>query len=289
MSKIDDISMIIRSFSEITGAGICFYDLENFFMYTTTEVRKYTGHRCDLCANVRALSGGQKKCDLSDRQDAVDYAIRQKTPFFHQCHIGMYELLVPIYNKEALCGLVFIGQCRIEGMNAEAAIGKNAAKLGGNSEAFQALYGKLPLLKSETLLAMGNIIKLYLENLIDLDNLFALRAEAQEVTVRFPLHQRVQSHIDQYYQTNLTPQSLSEKFCVNNSYLSRVFKEKVGINISAYINQTRIEHAKLLLKNTNYPVSVVALNTGYTDANYFVKVFRKYAGMTPTEYRQAQK
>ena len=40
MSKIEDISLIIRSFSEITGAGICFYDLQNFFMYTTAEVRE---------------------------------------------------------------------------------------------------------------------------------------------------------------------------------------------------------------------------------------------------------
>ena len=279
--------MIIRSFSDITGAGVCFYDLENFFMYTTTEVRKYTGHRCDLCTNVRALPGGQKKCDFSDRRDAVTYAVRQKTPFYNQCHIGLYELLVPIYNGDTLCGLVFIGQCQIEGMNAETAIKKNATKMGGNGDAFKKMYQKLPLLKSETLLAMGNIIKLYLENLIDLDNLFALNAETRELSQKAPLHQRVKNYIDQYYQTPITPQSLSERFFVNSSYLSRVFKEKVGINICSYINQTRIEHAKRLLKSADYPIHVVALNVGYTDANYFVKVFRKYVGMTPTEYRQA--
>lgn len=288
MSKIEDISMIIRSFSEITGAGICFYDLENFFMYTTTEVRKYTGHRCDLCANVRNLPNGQKKCNLSDRSAAVSYAVRQKTPFFHQCHIGLYELLVPIYNGDNLCGLVFIGQCRIERMNAESVIEKNAAKMGGNGELFKKMYQDLPLLKSETLLAMGNIIKLYLENLIDLDNIFALNAEAQEVSQKSPLHERVKTYIDQYYKTPLTPQSLSELFFVNSSYLSRTFKENVGTNICTYINETRIEHAKMLLKNTNYPINVVALNVGYTDANYFVKLFRKYGGTTPSAYRESQ-
>ena len=288
MSKIEDISLFIRSFSEITGAGICFYDLKNFFMYTTAEVREYTGHRCSLCTNVRALEGGQKKCDLSDRCDAVSYALRQKMPFFHQCHIGLYELLVPIYNGNNLCGLVFIGQCRIEGMNAETAIEKNAAKLGANGEQFKQMYLKLPVLKSETLFAMGNIIKLYLENLIDLDNIFARNQAQQDMTPKAPLHQRVKQYIDSYYQTNLSPQSLSERFFVNNSYLSRSFKENVGINICTYINQTRVEHAKELLTDTNYPISAVALNVGYTDANYFVKVFRKFTGMTPSDYRKSR-
>ena len=288
MSKIEDISLIIRSFSEITGAGICFYDLQNFFMYTTAEVREYTGHRCDLCTHVRNLPGGQKKCDLSDRFDAVSYALRQKTPFFHQCHIGLYELLVPIYNGNNLCGLVFIGQCRIEGMNAEITIEKNAAKLGASGEQFKQMYLKLPVLKSETLFAMGNIIKLYLENLIDLDNVFARNQVHQDTAPKAPLHQRVKHYIDSYYQTHLSPQSLSERFFVNNSYLSRSFKENIGINICTYINQTRVEHAKALLKDTNSPISAVALNVGYTDANYFVKVFRKFTGMTPSAYRNSQ-
>lgn len=288
MSKIEDISLFIRSFSEITGAGICFYDLKNFFMYTTAEVREYTGHRCALCTNARALEGGRKKCDLSDRCDAVNYALRQKTPFFHQCHIGLYELLVPIYNGNNLCGLVFIGQCRIEGMNAEAAIEKNATRLGADGEQFKQMYMTLPILKSETLFAMGNIIKLYLENLIDLDNIFARNQAQQDVTPKAPLHQRVKQYIDSYYQTHLSPQSLSERFFVNNSYLSRSFKENVGINICTYINQTRVEHAKELLTDTTHPISAVALNVGYTDANYFVKVFRKFTGMTPSDYRKSR-
>lgn len=288
MSKIEDISLIIKSFSDITGVGICFYDLKNFFMYTASTVREYTGHRCDLCANVRALSNGKRKCDLSDRRDAVDYAVKQRSPFFHQCHIGLYELLVPIYNADSLCGLVFIGQCRIDGMNAEAAIGKNAAKLGGNASLFQEMYLRLPLVQPETLLSMGNIIKLYLENLIDLDNLFHLHADSQDVTHKIPLHERVKAYIEQNYNSPLSLQILSETFFVNSSYLSRTFKENMGTPISGYITATRMRQAKMLLKNTNYPVHIVALNAGFTDANYFVKLFRKHTGMTPSAYREGQ-
>jgi len=289
VSKIEDISLLIKSFSDLTGVGICFYDLKKFFMYTTDTVREYTGHRCDLCTNVRMLNGGLKKCGQSDGRDGVDWAMTHKSPFFFQCHIGLYELLVPIYNGEDLCGLVFIGQCRIEGMNAESAIAKNAEKLEGNGELFRQMYLDLPLVKAETLLSMGNIIKLYLENLIDLDNVFGLTAEKTDTAHKIPLHQRVRYHIDQHYPTPLTLTSLSETFYVNSSYLSRTFREHQGVTVGQYIANVRLDNAKLLLKNSDYPINMVALNVGYTDANYFVKLFKKHTGLTPTDYRTSRK
>lgn len=283
MSKIEDISLLIQSFSDITGVGICFYDLENFFMYSSSAVWKYTGHRCDLCTNIRKLTD---KCTLSDGRDAVEYAATQNSPVFHQCHVGLYELLVPIYNGDSLCGLVFIGQCRIEGMNAESTIIKNAAKLGGDPEYFRKLYQALPLIRSEVLLSMGNIIKLYLENLVDLNNIFKLRVDNQDINRKIPLHERVKAHINQNYNTPLTLTSLSEIFFVNSSYLSRTFKQHTSVTVCDYINATRIRHAKLMLKSSDYPIRIVALNVGYPDANYFVKIFKKRTGITPTAYRR---
>ena len=60
----------------------------------------------------------------------------------------------------------------------------------------------------------------------------------------------------------------------------------MGETITDYINRTRLENSKILIKTSDLPISVVALNVGYTDANYFVKLFKKQFGMTPTEYRK---
>ena len=63
----------------------------------------------------------------------------------------------------------------------------------------------------------------------------------------------------------------------------------MGETLTDYINRTRLENSKILIKSSDLPISVVALNVGYTDPNYFVKLFRKLYGMTPSEYRQIKK
>jgi AraC-like DNA-binding protein len=62
----------------------------------------------------------------------------------------------------------------------------------------------------------------------------------------------------------------------------------MGVTLTDYINKTRLENSKMLLKSSDLPISVVALNVGYTDANYFVKLFKRMYGVTPSEYRSAR-
>jgi two-component system response regulator YesN len=56
-------------------------------------------------------------------------------------------------------------------------------------------------------------------------------------------------------------------------------------NFHEFINNERIEEAKKLLKNTNYPISTIAYDLGFNDSNYFSVVFKKFTGKTPKEYR----
>ena len=287
MSRTDDITLLIKSFQEITGVKICFYDIGDIFEYGSEAFREYTGHRCELCTAARMLDGGRERCDASDRGEAIRLAGAVRDPFFHRCHLGLYELLVPLYNGDVLAGLIFIGQCRIEGMNAERQIGEVAAKYGGISESFIKMYNDLPLVSSETLLSIGNIIKLYFESLLDLKSVCDIRGEgASNVSSSAPLYKRVSLYIQYSYKTQITPKNLAERFFVNQSYLSRHFRMNMGVTLTDYINKTRLENSKMLIKSSDLPISVVALNVGYIDPNYFVKLFKKQFGMTPTEYRK---
>lgn len=286
MSRTDDITLLIKSFQEITGIKICFYDIGDLFRYDPVAFREYTGHRCELCTSARMLVGGKERCEASDRGEAIRLAGSTREPFFHKCHLGLYELLVPLYNGDVLSGLIFIGQCRIEGMNAERQIGECAGRLGGRAESFIKMYNSLPLVKGETLLSIGNIIKLYFESLMDLENAYDIRDEgARGASVGVPLYKRVSLYIQYSYKTPITPKNLAERFFVNQSYLSRHFRANMGETLTDYINRTRLENSKILIKSSDLPISVVALNVGYTDANYFVKLFKKRFGMTPSEYR----
>lgn len=69
------------------------------------------------------------------------------------------------------------------------------------------------------------------------------------------------------------------------SYLSRIFKEELGINFTTYIRNCRMGKAKELLESTDMPIINISLELGYNESNYFSKVFKEEFDMTPSEYR----
>ena len=72
---------------------------------------------------------------------------------------------------------------------------------------------------------------------------------------------------------------------VSEEHLSRLFKKEMGITLTAYIADLRTKKAAELLKTSMLSVAEIAMYVGYPDSNYFVKVFKKRYGMTPSAYR----
>ena len=97
---------------------------------------------------------------------------------------------------------------------------------------------------------------------------------------------RVRAYIRDNYGEDLSTTELAGLFFLNSKYLSAVFKEKTGMNLTAYIEAVRMEKAKQLLRDGRLSVSEAALHTGYSDPNYFSKVFKRYTGLSPKLYRE---
>ena len=97
----------------------------------------------------------------------------------------------------------------------------------------------------------------------------------------------IQKHINDniHIQDELTLIRLAELVHFNPSYLSRLFKQVVGMNISDYIGDIRVKKAKQMLENPNTKISSVAEALGYGTATNFTRFFKKMTNMTPQEYR----
>lgn len=78
---------------------------------------------------------------------------------------------------------------------------------------------------------------------------------------------------------------LAKHVGMSDSHLSRLFSKEVGMSVSQYVAALRCEEAASLLKGSDLPIWEIAAYVGYLDSNYFVKVFKKQYGMTPSEYR----
>ena len=84
---------------------------------------------------------------------------------------------------------------------------------------------------------------------------------------------------------DLRLKTIAQKLNVNSSYLSTLFHKEVGCTLTAYINRQRIERSIQLLQATSDPVQEIAAECGFQDVNYFIKLFKKQTGFTPSRYR----
>lgn len=101
-----------------------------------------------------------------------------------------------------------------------------------------------------------------------------------------PLIKNVLTNIDADLTTDLTLKAQAELLNVNASYLSALFKKEMGMTLTDYVNKSRVTHAITLLNTSNMQVQLIAQYCGISDVNYFTKLFKKYIGKTPQEYRK---
>ena len=97
---------------------------------------------------------------------------------------------------------------------------------------------------------------------------------------------KARAFIDRNFQRDLTLEEVSREVHVSPYYFSKLFKEQTGENFINYLTLRRIETAKQLLSDGRLNVKSVCTEIGYNDPNYFSRLFKRFEGVTPTEYRE---
>ncbi len=105
------------------------------------------------------------------------------------------------------------------------------------------------------------------------------------------LEETVIPAIIDYMKENINGQlslnSVAEHFAISTSHLSRLFKEKSGMNFSDYLVNAKLETAaKLLIEEKQLKISDISETLGYSNISYFTKLFKETYGVTPTQYRK---
>lgn len=96
-------------------------------------------------------------------------------------------------------------------------------------------------------------------------------------------------YINNNYSEKVTVSDLAQKSFYTPSYFSRLFKESHGKSIKEYITEKRMQDVITLLCTTDLPVDKIAADIGYSNKNQFYKIFKKYTGQTPAQFRKSQK
>lgn len=95
----------------------------------------------------------------------------------------------------------------------------------------------------------------------------------------------VEKYLMENYANDISLQDIAAFMNYSDAYFCKLFKQCFNKNFMTYLTEYRIEEAKKLLENTEVNVKNIGETVGYSDSNYFAKVFKRTTGLTPTEYR----
>lgn len=116
-------------------------------------------------------------------------------------------------------------------------------------------------------------------------NIFALSQDSLPDSAQ-KLVSSIKDYVHSHLSSNLTLAALSDVVNYNSAYVSRVFKQTSGINLSSYITTCRVNAAKELLQTTQDSISSIAEKVGFDTPQYFSMVFQKQVGLSPSKFRE---
>lgn len=134
------------------------------------------------------------------------------------------------------------------------------------------------VINAEELKEVMDIIREFVRNLIDENN--SNRVDNSELLIK-----KAVQYINDYYDKKISLEDIAGYVGISKYYFSVLFKKEKNITFSNYLNTVRIEKAKQLLRNPQTTINDVVYEVGFNDSQYFSKTFKKYVGMTVTEYR----
>ena len=96
----------------------------------------------------------------------------------------------------------------------------------------------------------------------------------------------VKQYVEAHFSEKITLETVADAVYLNSAYLAVLFKKETGITFLDYLTSIRIEKSKALLCDIKLNISQITRAVGYSDSKYFNKLFQKYTGIKPLEYRK---
>lgn len=100
---------------------------------------------------------------------------------------------------------------------------------------------------------------------------------------------KIKEYLQLHYSENIDLNLIAELVNITPSHLSNLFKKETGVNFSTYLTDVRMKAARKLLQSPEFLIYEVAEKTGYSNAGYFGKAFKKYWGISPEEFKKEQR
>ena len=110
----------------------------------------------------------------------------------------------------------------------------------------------------------------------------SIEGASQEDSTIFMIKDYISKH---YSEERLSIKEIGDHVFLSASYICTYFKTQTGQTLNQYITEYRMERAMQLLQDKRYAITDISEKVGYNNGNYFGKSFKKFTGLTPSQYR----
>lgn len=219
----------------------------------------------------------RRKCRHADRRSFMQCEKTGKLVIY-KCHAGLVEAAIPLYENEKIIGYLMFGQITDD---AEKEILYDNIKYWNENCGMD---------KKVILSAIKNITHKTEEQIY-------AAAKTMEICTSYIIYKELispesdraikaaKSYIEEHLSEELDIHCLCEELNIGRTTLYELFKKETGMGIAAYIRKRRLHAAKKLLKTTDLSVSEISSAVGFSDYNYFSRIYKKTYGKSPKNYR----
>lgn len=235
-----------------------------------------------FCAAINATAAGHARCQQCDVCGIRECRATETPGLYHyRCHAGLQTYLMPIIEGGVPIAYLIFGQLLDDSASAEEQWQKAAGKFDwytGDLEELHQKYLQLRRCPRKEITAFAEVLEA-LVSYIQLEGI--IRA------VEYTDIQRLEIYLDRHYMEPLSLQRIAGDLHMGTTKLCALAKQiSGGRTVTQLISLRRVNAAKKMLSSTECPICEVAETVGFSDYNYFTRIFKAATGMTPRTYRK---
>lgn len=269
----DRLEKAVKDFYAVTKLKVTFYDKDRNIIFS------YPKDNQDFCSIVGTCPELEKECRRCDNY-AMDMCYKTGKPYVYRCHMKLIEGANPIKINGEIVGFVMLGQ-KIEEFREDEVRKRILEVLKEYEIDGNALLSGMEKLEKTNTSKMEATMNLMMMCTSYFYRYRVIIKRGDEV----PPY-RIEEYLYENLGGDLSIPTICRHFHISKSKLYDISKKAFGIGFSDYVRKIRIYEGKKALKNTSRSINQIAEDVGFSDANYFIRVFRQEEGITPNKYRK---
>lgn len=268
----EKLRRLIMSLYELTGIQTNIYDTQG------RDIRLFGKHSA-FCSIMNRSPEGHARCESCDRE-AVRRCAEKGRPHTYRCHAGLWEVILPIFDSGEIIAFLSFGQMlddsprKLQWENTRRSLGWYRGDFAELWDAYQLLDRHSPA-RREAYAEILEAVTAY------------IRLEGMIRSVHFSDQQRLEMYLDEHYAEKLSLGKIASDLGIGTTKLCALARRLSGDgSVTRLIAVRRVEAAKLLLVREPLSVAQIAGKVGFSDYNYFTRIFKQLVGETPSQYRR---